>query len=74
LVLLGYELSEIREEFVGVRGRGQERINLYNQDMKRSYEEMYRVLKPKSFAAIVIGNATYLGEEIKIVEFTIDYC
>jgi len=74
LKVLGYELSEIREEFVGVRGRDQERINLYNQDMKRSYEEMYRVLKPKRFAAIVIGNATYMGEEIKTVEFTIDYC
>jgi len=74
LKVLGHELSEIREEFVGVRGRGQERINLYNQDMKRSYEEMYRVLKPKRFAAIVIGNATYMGEEIKTVEFTIDYC
>jgi len=74
LKVLGYELSEIREEFVGVRGRGQERINLYNQDMQKSYEEMYRVLKPKRFAAIVIGNATYLGEEIKTVEFTIDYC
>jgi len=74
LKVLGYDLSEIREEFVGVRGRGPERINLYNQDMKRSYEEMYRVLKPKRFAAIVIGNATYMGEEIKTVEFTIDYC
>jgi len=74
LKVLGHELSEIREEFVGVRGRGQERINLYNQDMKRSYEEIYRVLKPKRFAAIVIGNATYMGEEIKTVEFTIDYC
>ncbi len=74
LKVLGYELSEIREKFVGVRGRGQERINLYNQDMKKSYEEMHRVLKPKRFAAIVIGNATYMGEEIKTVEFTIDYC
>ena len=74
LKVLGYDLSEIREEFVGVRGRGPERINLYNQDMKKSYEEMHRVLKPKRFAAIVIGNATYMGEEIKTVEFTIDYC
>jgi DNA modification methylase len=74
LKVLGYELSEIREEFVGVRGRGPERINLYNQDMEKSYKEMYRVLKPKRFAAIVIGNATYMGEEIKTVEFTIDYC
>jgi DNA modification methylase len=74
LKVLGHELSEIREEFVGVRGRGPQRINLYNQDMKKSYEEMYRVLKPKRFAAIVIGNATYIGEEIRTVEFTIDYC
>ncbi len=74
LKVLGYKLSEIREEFVGVRGRGPERINLYNQDMKKSYEEMYRVLKPKGFAAIVIGNATYMREEVKTVEFTIDYC
>jgi DNA modification methylase len=74
LKVLGYELSEIREELIGVRGRGPERINLYNQDMKKSYEEMYRVLKPQKFAAIVIGNATYMGEEVKTVEFTIDYC
>jgi DNA modification methylase len=74
LKVLGYELSELREEFVGVRGHGPERINLYNQDMKKSYGEMYRVLKPKKFVAIVIGNATYMGEEIKTVEFTIDYC
>lgn len=74
LKVLGYELPEIREEFIGVRGRGSERINLYNQDMKKSYEEMYRVLKPKSFVAIVIGNATYMGEEVKTVEFTVDYC
>ncbi len=74
LKCLGYNLSEIREEFVGVRGRGRERINLYNHDMEKSYEEMYRVLKRGRFAVIVIGNATYMGEEIKTVEFTIDYC
>jgi len=74
LKALGYELPEIREEFIGVRGRGPERIDLYNQDMMKSYEEMYRVLKPNKFAVIVIGNATYLGEEVKTVEFTINYC
>ena len=74
LKVMGYDLPEIREEFIGVRGRGPERINLYNQDMMKSYEEMYRVLKPNRFAVIVIGNATYLGEEVKTVKFTIDYC
>lgn len=70
---LGYDLPEIREEFIGVRGRGEERINFYNQDMKKSLEEMFRVLKPKKYAVIVIGNATYLGQEVMTVEFTIDY-
>jgi DNA modification methylase len=74
LKVLGCNLSEIREYFIGVRGRGSERIDLYNEDMKKSYKEMYRVLKPGKFAVIVIGNATYMGEEIKTVEFTIDYC
>ena len=69
---LGYNLPEIREEFIGVRGKGQERIELYNRDMEKSLEEMYRVLKPKKYAVIVIGNATYLGQEVKTVEFTID--
>ena len=74
LKVLGYELPEIREEFIGVRGRGSERISLYNRDMEKSYKEMYRVLKPKRFAVIVIGNATYMGKEVKTVEFTINYC
>ena len=70
---LGCNLSEIREEFIGVRGKGQDKVNLYNEDMKQSYNEMYRVLKPQKFAVIVIGNATYQGREVKTVEFTIEY-
>ncbi len=70
---MGYNLSEIREKFIGVRGKGETRINLYNEDMKKSLEEMFRVLKPKKYAVIVIGNATYMDEEIKTVEFIIDY-
>jgi tRNA G10 N-methylase Trm11 len=69
---LGYDLPEIREEFVGVRGKGPNRIDLYNEDIKLSLREMYRVLKPKKYAVIVIGNATYLGQEVKTVQFTID--
>jgi tRNA G10 N-methylase Trm11 len=70
---LGYNLSEIREKFIGVRGKGRTRIDLYNEDMKKSLEEMFRVLKPKKYAVIVIGNATYMGQEVKTVEFIIDY-
>ncbi len=74
LKVIGYEPLEIREDFIGVRGRGIQRINLYNEDMKKSYKEMFRVLKPGKFVVIIIGNAVYQGQEIKTVEFTIDYC
>jgi len=70
---LGYDLTLIREKFVGVRGKGQARIDLYNDDMKNSLKEMFRILKPQKYAVIVIGNAIYMGHEIKTVEFIIDY-
>ena len=70
---LGNDLEKLREKFIGVRGRGQNRIELYNEDMKKSLREMYRVLKPGKYAVVVIGNATYQGREIKTVEFIIDY-
>lgn len=69
----GYDLSEFREKVIGVRGKGKNRIALYNEDMKRSLEEMYRVLKYGRFAVIIVGNATYNGEEVKTVEFITDY-
>ena len=48
-----------------MRGKGQKKIDLYNADLKNSLEEMFRVLKPKKYAVIIIGNATYLGQEVK---------
>lgn len=70
---LGFELSEIREKIIGVRGKGQRKIDLYNEDMEKSLKEMVRVLKSDKYAVIVIGNATYLGKEIKTIEFIINY-
>lgn len=70
---LGFNVSKMRNEFIGVRGNGKNRIELYNEDMKKSYSEMYRVLKPNKYAVIVIGNATYQEKEVKTVEFTVDY-
>ncbi len=70
---MGYKLDEIREDFVGVRGKGKKKVDLYNEDIKKSYSEMHRILKPNKYTVIVIGNATYQGQEVKTVEFTIDY-
>jgi DNA modification methylase len=70
---LGYDVLKMRNDFIGVRGNGRSKVELYNEDMKKSYSEMYRVLKPNKYVVIVIGNATYQGQEIKTVEFTIKY-
>jgi len=70
---LGYDVLKMRDNFIGVRGNGKSRVELYNDDMKKSYIEIYRVLKPNKYAVIVIGNATYQGQEVKTVEFTIKY-
>jgi len=70
---LGFDVFKMRNDFIGVRGSAKTRVKLYNEDMKKSYSEMYRVLKPNKYAVIVIGNATYQGKEVKTVEFTADY-
>ncbi|MCX7762917.1 MAG: DNA methyltransferase [Candidatus Kryptonium sp.] len=72
LKALGYDVESLREEFIGVRGKGKDRLDLYNEDMRKSIDEMYRVLKSGRYAVIIIGNATYQGKEIKTTEFIID--
>jgi len=74
LKVLGYDLKELREQFIGVRGIGAKRLALYNEDMVVALSEMYRVLKPNRYLVLVLGNATYQGKEVKTVEFVTDVC
>lgn len=64
------DLGELRDGFIGVRGTGEARVALYNEDMRRSLQGMWRVLKPGRCA--VIGNATYLGAEVPTVRMVTD--
>lgn len=73
LKTLGYEPKDLRDKFIGVRGKGEDKIQMYNEDMKKSLKEMYRVLKPGRYAVIIIGNATYRAKEVKTAEFIVDY-
>ncbi|MCX8089875.1 MAG: DNA methyltransferase [Verrucomicrobiae bacterium] len=67
LEALGYDLGRIREEFIGVRGSGLKRFDLYEEDMDRAYGEIARVLKPGRRAAVVLGNVTFQGRELDTV-------
>ena len=71
LRFLGKDISGFRESVMGVRGRGEERVRLYNEDMISAVSEMARVLKPGRYASLVIGNATYQGEVIDTVDLVI---
>jgi DNA modification methylase len=74
LEAMGYDPDKLREKFVGVRGKGETRIELYNEDMRRSFQEMHRVLEQGRHCAIVIGNATYQKQKIETIEFTVEEC
>ena len=56
----------LRKEMVGLRGNGDERIRLYYEDMKRSFAEMYRVMKESTKCVVVIGDVTYNGRKLSI--------
>lgn len=71
IVDLGYEPKVVREAYIGVRGNGNSRIPIYNNDMMEVFKEIYRVLKPGKYAVIIIGNATYQGQQVDSTEFTI---
>ena len=74
LEAMGCDPDKMRDVFVGVRGKGETRIELYNEDMRRSFREMHRVLEKGRYCAIVIGNATYQQRKIQTIEFTIEEC
>jgi len=58
---LGIDTSELREQLVGLKGRKEEKLRLYEKDVRQSLIEMHRVLKPKSHAAIVLGDVVVEG-------------
>ena len=64
LEAMGYNLEELSERFIGVRGTGKERFELYEQDMRQAAGEMCRVLKPGAQCVVVIGNVTYQEKEV----------
>jgi tRNA G10 N-methylase Trm11 len=71
---LGYDLGRIKEEFIGVRGGGMKRFDMYEEDMEKAYGAMARVLKPGGRAAIVLGNVIHQGMELDTVGNCIRHC
>ena len=69
LKALGVDIEHLRSEMTGVRGQGpKEKLALYNRDMRRMFDEVTRVLKPRAKAIFVIGNATVDRSEYTTTE------
>jgi DNA modification methylase len=57
LEYLGYNVDELREEMVGLKGKTKkEKLKNYFDDMAKVLSEMHRVLKPNKYAVIIIGS------------------
>jgi len=74
LATLGVNMPRMREEMIGVRGRGAAgKMAAYNQDMQQSLAELARVLKPGAGAAYVVGDATVGGGEVTTTTEMVDW-
>jgi tRNA G10 N-methylase Trm11 len=72
LIAMGCDdLEAFRDQVIGVRGRGSDKIVRYNQDMQLCVEEIARVLKSGKFAVVVVGNAVFQGTTINTVDHLI---
>jgi len=71
---LGYNPIVIRDNFIGVRGNKKNQIDLYMEDIRQAYREMYRVLRPGCWCVIIIGNRRFGPELLDLPAVTIDLC
>ncbi|MEN6371093.1 MAG: DNA methyltransferase [Armatimonadota bacterium] len=74
LQALGLSLDTVKEDYIGVRGSGQAKLEAYNQDMRTAISEMTRVLKPGGRCAIIIGNPKFSGKPIEADRLVDRYC
>jgi hypothetical protein len=55
---LGVDIEALRQNMVGLRGQGANRVELYFQDMHRVMAEVSRVLAPGRRCCVIVGSNT----------------
>jgi DNA modification methylase len=59
---LGFNQKQLDSELIGGKRSRKDTAERFNKDMELVIKEMYRVLKPKKYCCIVIGNPVYRGK------------
>ncbi len=73
LKYLGIDTTLLRNEMIGLKGKKEEKLKLYENDMRRSIEEMHRVLQKNGWAAIVLGDVVVNNKRTNFCEKIIDW-
>jgi hypothetical protein len=66
---LRYSPREIEKDTIGGRRTRADASMRFLDDMRLVISETKRVLKPKKYCCIIVGNPTYAGEKIQLNEF-----
>lgn len=65
---LDIDPQKLQDKLVGLKGKGEERIRIYYEDMQLAFNSMFKVLKSNALCTIVIGDVTYNGYRLPISE------
>ncbi len=66
LSYLNINADALVKDMVGLRGKGDERIDNYYKDMIDSFKEMNKVLQPNRYCITIIGDVTYKEKKLPI--------
>jgi len=69
---LGIEPESLKDKLVGLKGKHEERVRIYFDDMALAFQSMFNVLKPKARCAVIIGDVTFEGKKLPIAQHFID--
>src|SRR6266550_2841747 len=63
---LGIEADILQDKLVGLKGKHEDRVRIYFEDMEKTFQSMFNVLKNKAKCAILIGDVTFEGTRLPI--------
>lgn len=66
LEFMNIDVRDLRKNMVGLRGKGEEKILNYWNDMKLVFENMHNSLRKSKFCVVLVGDVTYNGKKLPI--------
>ncbi|MEA2054011.1 MAG: DNA methyltransferase [Candidatus Thermoplasmatota archaeon] len=66
--ILGYAYGEVKQDDISTNS-----ISRYIKDMKKAFDEAWRIIKPKKYTCVIIGDNRVNGEIIPTSSYFINY-